>query len=187
MNYAGRVRKGVALSVVCASAALVALLIYGVASQATDNSIDEAVADGERPEAPSAELPVLGRSGKRSLADYRGQIVVLNFWASWCPPCVEEAPLLEQAHRSIEGLGGTVLGVNYKDVPEDALSFVREKEISFPSLRDGDGEYGERYGTRGMPETFVIDRRGRIAAVRRGPIDERWLKGALRPLLAEGT
>jgi cytochrome c biogenesis protein CcmG/thiol:disulfide interchange protein DsbE len=186
MDYAGRVRKGVSLSVIGASAALVVLLVYGVATQATDNSIDEAVANGERPEAASAELPVLGNSVEGSLADYRGKVVVLNFWASWCPPCVDEAPLLERAHRSIEDRGATVLGVNYKDVPEDALGFVRDHEISFPSLRDGDGEYGEHFATRGLPETFVIDRRGRIAALRRGPVDERWLEDTLSALLGKG-
>jgi cytochrome c biogenesis protein CcmG/thiol:disulfide interchange protein DsbE len=181
------VRKGVALSVIGASAALVVLLVYGVVSQATDNSIDEAVAYGERPEAPSGELPVLGDGGDGSLADHRGKVVVLNFWASWCLPCVDEAPVLERAYRSIEGHGATVLGVNYKDVPEDAFGFVRDYEISFPSLRDGDGEYGERYAVRGVPETFVIDRRGRIAALRRGPIDQRWLEETLSPLLARGA
>ena len=174
-----------ALSVIGAAAALVVLLIYGVASQATDNSIDEAVADGKRPEAASADLPVLGESGEGSLDDYRGQIVVLNFWASWCVPCAEEAPVLEQAQRTLETQGATVLGVNYKDVPEDALSFVSDHGISFPSLRDGDGEYGEDYATRGIPETFVIDRRGRIAAQRRGPVDQEWLDETLPPLLGE--
>ena len=78
-----------------------------------------------------------------------------------------------------------MLGVNYKDIPEDALAFVRRFDLSFPSLRDRDGEYAERYATIGFPETFVIDRRGRIAARRRGPVDQRWLERALPPLLAE--
>ena len=187
MNYAGPVRKGVALIVIGASALLVALLIYGVTTQATDDSIDQAVASGNRPEAASSELPVLGGGGERSLADYRGKVVVLNFWASWCIPCKAEAPLLDRAQRGLEGRGATVLGVNYKDVPEDALNFVRDHRVSFPSLRDGDGDYGGDYGLRGVPETFVIDRNGRIAALRRGPVDEQWLRDAVTPLVVGGA
>ena len=94
---------------------------------------------------------------------------MLNFWASWCPPCVDELPLLEKAQRGIESSGATVLGVNYKDIPEDALAFVRDYGVSYPSLRDPDGEFAELYGARGIPETFVIDRDGRIAAVQPRP------------------
>lgn len=179
-------RRGLSLAVIAAAAALVALLAYGVVSQRTDTSIDDAVAKGERIPAPRASLPLLGGRGERSLADYRGKVVVLNFWASWCPPCVKELPLLERTQRRIEGRGATVLGVNYKDLPEDALNFVRRFHLSYPSLRDRDGEYAQRYATVGFPETFVIDRRGRIAANRRGPVDRRWLARTLPPLLAEG-
>ena len=180
-------RRGLPLAVIVAAAALVALLAYGVASQSKDTSIDDAVARGERIEAPVASLPVLGESGERSLADYRGKVVVLNFWASWCPPCIGEIPLLERTQRTIEGHGGTVLGVNYKDIPEDALDLTRRFDVSFPSVRDRDGEYAEDYATLGFPETFLVDRRGRIAATRRGPVDQRWLDSTLRPLLAEGA
>jgi cytochrome c biogenesis protein CcmG/thiol:disulfide interchange protein DsbE len=177
------VRKGIATAVIAAAAALIALLVYGVASQRTDSSIEDAVAGGERVDAPDETLPLLGADGEASLADYRGQVVVLNFWASWCPPCVDELPLLERTQRRIEGRGATVLGVNYKDLPEDALQFVRRFRLSYPSLRDRDGEYAEDFAAVAFPETFVIDRRGRIAAVRRGPVDERWLARTLPPLL----
>jgi cytochrome c biogenesis protein CcmG, thiol:disulfide interchange protein DsbE len=177
----------VAVSVIAAATALLALLAYGVASQGTDTTIDDALAEGERVEAPDASLAVLGRGGEGSLADYRGKVVVLNFWASWCPPCVDELPLLERTQRRLESRGATVLGVNYKDLPEDALGFVRRFGISFPNLRDRDGEYAERFAAVAFPETFVIDRRGRIAATRRGPVDRRWLDRTLPRLLAEGA
>jgi cytochrome c biogenesis protein CcmG/thiol:disulfide interchange protein DsbE len=177
------VRKGVATAVIAAAAALIALLAYGVASQRKDTSIEDAVATGERVQAPEETLPLLGADGEGSLADYRGQVVVLNFWASWCPPCVDELPLLERTQRRIEGRGATVLGVNYKDIPEDALQFVRRFRLSYPSLRDRDGEYAEDFAAVGFPETFLIDRRGRIAAVRRGPVDARWLVRTLPSLL----
>jgi cytochrome c biogenesis protein CcmG/thiol:disulfide interchange protein DsbE len=175
----------VAVVVIVAAAALVAVLAYGVASQSANTSIDDALSRGERLAAPEASLPLLGREGSGSLADYRGKVVVLNFWASWCPPCVDELPLLERTQRRIARNGATVLGINYKDIPEDALEFARRFRLSYPSLRDRDGEYAERYGARAFPETFVIDRRGRIAAVRRGPVDQRWLDATLPRLLAE--
>jgi cytochrome c biogenesis protein CcmG/thiol:disulfide interchange protein DsbE len=186
-NYHLAVRRGLPLAVIAAAAALVGLLAYGVASQGRDTSIDDALSRGERIEAPDSSLSVLGGEGELSLADYRGQVVVLNFWASWCPPCIDELPMLERTQRRIEGRGATVLGVNYKDIPEDALHLVRRFELTFPSVRDRDGEYAEEYATLGFPETFVVDRQGRIAATRRGPVDQHWLNSTLRPLLAEGT
>jgi cytochrome c biogenesis protein CcmG/thiol:disulfide interchange protein DsbE len=179
------VRIGWTLAVVGASVALLALLVFGVASTGDDTAIEDALADGIRPAAVTASLPVLGEEGEGSLADYGGEVVVLNFWASWCPPCVDELPLLEDLQRSLRGHDATVLGVNYQDLPEDALEFARDYELSYSSLRDIDGEYAEEYGTLGMPETFLIDRQGRVAAYRRGPIDQRWLNEELPPLLAE--
>ena len=175
------------IAVVAVAAALVALLAYGVASQGTDTSIDDAVDRGERPSAPDATLPVLGADGSGSLRDYRGQVVVLNFWASWCPPCVDELPLLERTQRRIKRRGATVLGVNYQDLPEDARIFVDRFDLSFPNLRDRDGEYAEKYAILGFPETFVIDREGRIAAARRGPVTADWLETALSPLLRDNA
>jgi cytochrome c biogenesis protein CcmG, thiol:disulfide interchange protein DsbE len=177
------VRKGLLTTAIAAGAALIALLAYGVASQRTDTSIEEGVATGDRVDAPDETLPLLGGGGESSLADYRGKVVVLNFWASWCPPCIEELPLLQRTQRRIEGRRATVLGVNYQDIPEDALRFVRRFRLTYPSLRDRDGEYAEDFDAFAFPETFVVDRQGRIAAVRRGPVDKRWLERTLPPLL----
>jgi cytochrome c biogenesis protein CcmG, thiol:disulfide interchange protein DsbE len=166
-------------------AALVGLLAYGVASKRTDTSIDSAIASGKRIEAPRATLPVLGAQGQKSLANYRGKVVVMNFWASWCGPCTDELPLLERTQRTIAARNATVLGINYKDVSGDALGYVRRFHLSYPSLRDRDGRYADDYASRAFPETFVIDRKGRIAARRRGPVDQTWLDRVLPPLLAE--
>jgi len=172
-------------AVILAAALLVGLLAYGVASRRADTSIDEAIAAGKRIDAPTARLPVLGHAGEASLADYKGKVVVLNFWASWCKPCTEELPLLERTHKAISGRNATVLGANYQDVSDSALQFVRRFKLSYPSLRDRDGEFADRYGSRAFPETFVIDRRGRIVAQRRGPVDQAWLDKTLPPLLGE--
>jgi cytochrome c biogenesis protein CcmG/thiol:disulfide interchange protein DsbE len=167
------------------AALLVGLLTFGVANQRTDTSIDSAVARGERIAAPERKLAKLGSPGKASLADYRGKVVVMNFWASWCPPCVDELPLLEKTQKQIAARNGLVLGVNYKDLSKKALGFVSKYGLTYPNLRDPDGEYAEDYSSRAFPETFVIDRKGRVAAKRRGPVDQEWLDETLTPLLAE--
>ncbi len=171
--------------VVLALAALCGLLVYGVAARGTDTSIDEALLAGERVPAVSTELPRLGAEGTASLADYEGQVVVLNFWGSWCPPCVEELPLLERTQRDLRGQGATVLGVDVQDNTEDAMRFVRRFDLTFPNVRDRDRDYVDDYGVAAFPETFVIDRKGRIAAMRRGPVTQEWLDRTLPPLLAE--
>jgi cytochrome c biogenesis protein CcmG, thiol:disulfide interchange protein DsbE len=179
------VRPRVYWLVTFAAAALVALLAYGVAANGPDTSIDSAVSKGKRVEAPVKDLAVLGAGGTGSLADHAGKVVVLNVWASWCPPCKSELPLLQRTHERIRRHGGMVLGIDTQDAPEKALELLREKRITFPSLRDRDREYGRSLGVSGYPETFVIDREGRIAALRRGPIDQAWLDEHLTPVLEE--
>jgi cytochrome c biogenesis protein CcmG/thiol:disulfide interchange protein DsbE len=179
------VRSRVYWPVTLAAAALVALLTYGVASTGPDTSIDERLAAGDRVEAPVRDLPKLGSAGTGSLGEHQGKVVVLNVWASWCPPCVSEMPLLQKTHEQISSRGGLVLGIDTQDAQEDALAFLREKEIDFPSLRDRDREYGRDLGVSGYPETFLIDREGRIAALRRGPVTQAWLDEHLDPLLEE--
>jgi cytochrome c biogenesis protein CcmG/thiol:disulfide interchange protein DsbE len=168
-----------------AAAALVGLLAYGVTAVGPDTSLDEALHKGERVTAPVAELPRLGSAGTASLADEKGKVVVLNVWASWCPPCKSEMPLLQRTHDRIASQGGVVLGIDTQEPQEDALSFLREKRITFPSLRDRDREYGRKYGVSAYPETFLIDRDGRVAALRRGPVTQKWLDQNLSPLLKE--
>ena len=105
-------RSRVYWPITLAAAALVALLTYGVASTGPDTSIDEQLAAGERVEAPVTDLPRLGESGTGSLADHDGKVVVLNVWASWCPPCTEEMPMLQRTHERIAPRGGLVLGID---------------------------------------------------------------------------
>jgi cytochrome c biogenesis protein CcmG, thiol:disulfide interchange protein DsbE len=181
-----RALSPVPIAVVCVLVALIALLAYGLAQNEPDRTVDEALARGERHEAPALELPKLGAGGTTSLADYRGQVVVLNFWASWCQPCRSESPLLERWHRRISRGGrATVLGIDGQDVRSDARDFVREYELTYPMLHDGPGDLREPFGVLGYPETFVIDPRGRVAAVRRGPVDEEFMRDRVAPMLEE--
>jgi cytochrome c biogenesis protein CcmG/thiol:disulfide interchange protein DsbE len=168
-----------------AAAALVGLLAYAVVSKGADTTLDEAVAKGHRPAAPLAALPKLEGEGQASLADYRGKVVVLNIWASWCDPCREEVPLLQKTHEAIAPKGGVVLGIDTQDASEKAIAFLKERDATFPSLRDRDRSYGRELGVTGYPETFLIDRSGRIAALRRFPVTQAWLDQHLPELLAE--
>ncbi|MDQ2760400.1 MAG: TlpA family protein disulfide reductase [Actinomycetota bacterium] len=173
-----------------AAVALLALLAFGVTSQGSNNSIDAAVARGAYPMAPDAHLPlpVLGSSRTESLADLRGKVVVLNFFASWCIPCKTEAPMLEHAQREMADANATILGVTYQDNSSDSERFVHQEHITYPVLRDlsnGGGGLVGPFATTGVPETFVIDRSGRIVALWRFQIDSSLLGKALPKALAE--
>jgi cytochrome c biogenesis protein CcmG/thiol:disulfide interchange protein DsbE len=162
------------------AAGLIGLLAYGLVSKSDDTSIEQAVARGERPAAPSLKLPVLGGRGTHSVADLRGKVVVLNFWASWCIPCKSEAPMLEKAQQRLQQTGaGTVVGVTYDDSTPDALQFVRDFKVRYPNVRDVGTKLASRYGTHRVPETFVIDQHGRIVDLHRGQIDQAFIDRAL--------
>jgi cytochrome c biogenesis protein CcmG/thiol:disulfide interchange protein DsbE len=180
-----RVLTPVPIAILCVVLALVALLAYGLSQNEPDRSVEDALARGELEEAPALELPRLGGGGTGSLADYRGEVVVLNFWASWCEPCREESPMLERWHQSMAGKGGTVVGVDVLDVTADAQDFIDEYGLTYPMLKDKDGDALESFGVVAYPETFVIDRDGRITAVRRGAVDEAFLRAEVAPLLEE--
>jgi cytochrome c biogenesis protein CcmG/thiol:disulfide interchange protein DsbE len=171
--------------VTLAAAALIGLLAYGVVSKGTDTTLDDAVANGQRPAAPVSALPFLQRQGSGSLADYKGKVVVLNVWASWCDPCREEVPLLQKTHEQIAAKGGVVLGLDTQDASKAAIDFLSARKATFPSLRDRDRSYGREFGVTGYPETFLIDRKGRIAALQRFPVTQAWLDQHLPKLLAE--
>ena len=175
-------RRGPVPWVVFAATALVALLVYGVLAVGESTTLDDAVKRGETPPAPVETLPTLdGRDG--SLADYKGKPVVLNFWASWCEPCEAEAPVLKKAQAKLQAAGGTILGVTVDDASEDSKRFLKNHGLSFPSLRDVNGDLKEAYGGTGVPETFVIDREGKVVAMSRGQIDEEFLDRALAKVL----
>ncbi|HEX8975139.1 MAG TPA: TlpA disulfide reductase family protein [Solirubrobacteraceae bacterium] len=172
--------------IVMAAVALLALLAFGVSGQNSGSSIDSQVARGTFPTAPDAHLalPVLGSHQTRSLADYRGQVVVLNVFASWCDPCRAEAPILADAERSLRTQHATILGVTYLDNTSASEAFVRQEHITYPVLRDVSGNFVRSFGATGVPETFVINRQGRIQAVRRFQLDTTWLKQTLPSILS---
>ncbi|MHB1809651.1 MAG: TlpA disulfide reductase family protein [Solirubrobacteraceae bacterium] len=169
-------------------AALIGLLIYGVSTQAANRSLDEEIAHGAHPQAPLAQtsLPALSGQGRMTLASFRGKVVLLNFWASWCTACQEEARLLERAQRELAPHGATVLGVTWQDPTTDSLRFVKKYGLTFPNYHDANGELVSAFGTRQLPESFLINRRGEIVKISRGQIAAEFVKQALSVAEAGG-
>jgi cytochrome c biogenesis protein CcmG/thiol:disulfide interchange protein DsbE len=156
----------------------IALLAYGIAAQAPNDTIDERLSEARSAPAPGFSLEVLeegtlpGRLERRigeaifdgtlDLSELRGTPIVLNFWASWCDPCREEAPRLQQGGERWGPRGVLFLGLDMQDLPEDARDFLREFGISYPTIRDKGKDVANDYGATGIPETYFISARGRV-------------------------
>ena len=162
--------------------ALVALLAYGLASNNTSESSTGTLINKV---APTPQLPTLDGPGKSSLAAYRGKVVLVNYWASWCDPCRSEAPLLERWQRQIAPNRATVIGVDVLDVSSDANDFIRRFGLTYPQVRDADGSKLGSFDVSGYPETVLIDRSGKIAAHYRGPVNQQFFVEQVKPLLRE--
>ena len=161
--------QGLAVAVV---ASMIGLLAWQLATKEAGAGLAKAVKRGETPAAPALELPKLEGEGTISLADYRGKAVVLNFWASWCEPCKDEAPMLEEAWKANRDKDVVVLGVNAQDFTSFARDFVEKYGITYPNARDGAGDTRDRWGLTGFPETWWIDRQGRLVAYSGGPFTQ---------------
>jgi cytochrome c biogenesis protein CcmG/thiol:disulfide interchange protein DsbE len=182
-------RFGIPGAVTLAAAGLVALLIYAIASQGVSTSIDSQLQRGVRPPAPAASmlLPGLGSSPSLRLTQLRGKVVVVNLFASWCQPCQAEAPILDRTQQQLARQDATVLGITYRDTTGDAEQFVHQQHIDYPVVRDVSGAFARAYGANGIPETFVIDRQGRVAAVRRFQLAGSWLQTTLLRVLSQSA
>jgi cytochrome c biogenesis protein CcmG, thiol:disulfide interchange protein DsbE len=157
--------------------ALVALLGFGLASEGSGG-----VTVGEPP--GGGELPPLDptASADVSLADFEGEWVLANLWASWCEPCRVESPALERFARRNKG-EVTVLGVNTQDNSDDALEFVDEFGLTYEQLHDGSGDFADELGATGVPETILVGPDGDVAFHVPGAVTEDVLRGQIEPLI----
>jgi cytochrome c biogenesis protein CcmG, thiol:disulfide interchange protein DsbE len=181
------------LGLIVLAALLIALLAYGLAIKNPDDSIDDRLSEGRSAAAPGFSLEVLERGvlperlrgvdarladGKLSLDELRGTPAALNLWASWCSPCRDEAPVLEQGWRRWGRRGVLFVGLDMQDLTGDARGFLRELEVTYPSLREPGREVAKDYGATGIPETYFLSARGRVVAHVVGVISERLLDDA---------
>ena len=166
-------RSFIAFLAVCA---VIGLLGFGLLSK---GSAKIAVGDP----VPDKVLPALDVSGRGSIADYRGRWVLVNLWASWCVPCRQEAPVLERYWRRNRAHGVTVLGINVQDNSEDARAFLDDFHTTYPQLRSIGDDRSEAFGSTGVPENFLVDPRGRLALIWRGPVDADFLREQVDPIV----
>jgi cytochrome c biogenesis protein CcmG/thiol:disulfide interchange protein DsbE len=173
------VAQGVAVGLV---ALLFILLVWALVND-EGGDLAKRANRGDLPQAPEFAHERLDGDGRLALSSLAGKAVVLNFWASWCTPCKEEAPFLEQVWRENRERGLVVVGYDAKDFRADARRFANRFGLTFPLVFDGPGDSLEDWGVTGFPETFVLDRRGRVVKVFVGDVtsddDKRELREAI--------
>ena len=164
-----------------AVAGFVALMAWGLANRepVTGKS------GRERLHKPAADFTLpLFEGGELTLSDHVGQPIVINFWASWCAPCRVEAPLLEEAWLAYRDQGVLLVGVQTQDAEEDGRAFIREFGLTYPNVRDADGEATVRYGVIGLPVTFFVGRSGDVDHLYVGDLSQAQLTARIEALLA---
>ena len=158
--------------------ALLGFLTWGLVT-----SGDSGLAKGDP--IPVATLPTLPPGGEASIEDFRGDWVLLNVWASWCVPCRDESPALEQFERDNRG-AISVLGVDTRDLSGDAMDFLEQYDINYAQIRDASGNYADDLKTTGVPESFLVDPEGKVAAHFSGPFQtEAEIEKFAAPALAD--
>lgn len=166
----GRLRLGAQAVAVAVVAALLGLLIWKVAQG--ESEVTTELARGGTPAAPPFTLERLDGKGDLALVSLRGQTVVLNFWASWCGPCRDEMPLLQQGAERWEGRDVVFVGIDIDDLRSDARSFLERFGVTYANVYDGKSSTVGRYGVTGVPETYFIDAAGKIRYRIAGPVED---------------
>lgn len=163
------------------AAAVAALLSLGLAPV---EQADATVAAN----APAPNFTLAARGGQKlSLAQYKGQVVMINFWATWCGPCRQEMPLLDAMYQKYKRMGFTLIGVNVEPDSKAAEDFLKKVPVSFPVAFDPDSSVSKLYAVQGMPSSIIIDRKGNARVIHRGyrPGDENVYLDHIRKLVKE--
>jgi cytochrome c biogenesis protein CcmG/thiol:disulfide interchange protein DsbE len=160
-------------------------ILAGVAMALVFNGEDPvraASSEARADAAPAFALPTVS-GGDLALADYRGQVVLVNFWATWCPPCRAELPDLVSYYHDNAGRGFMLIGVNEQETAAQVADYLAQNRLDFPVALDADGRVMEQYGVTGMPSSFLINREGQIVRMWTGMITRATLESAITPLL----
>jgi cytochrome c biogenesis protein CcmG, thiol:disulfide interchange protein DsbE len=177
-----RVKFGAQALAVALVLGLLGLLLWKVTHQ-NGGGAAAAIAQGKKKPAPDFTLARLDKPGKLTLSSLRGKVVVLNFWASWCYPCKQESAALEAAsHRW--GKRVVVVGVDVNDFTRDARGFMRRHGITYPVVHDNGNLTPPKYGFSLLPETFFVDRRGRVVGHASGQVSTEDLRRGVEEALA---
>ena len=156
--------------------------VIGVITLFAVGMINRSAQQVERGAAPQFSIPLFS-GGTFSLADQRGKVVVVNFWASWCVPCRDEAPVLESTWRKYKDRGVVFVGVDYVDTEKEALAFLKEFDITYPNGPDIHEEASHAYRIQGVPETYFVGKDGQLYGNYIGPIDVPTLSSRIEELL----
>lgn len=138
------------------------------------------------PDHPAPDFTLATTDGATvSLGALKGQVVLVNVWATWCPPCRAEMPAVQAAYERYQDQGFTVLGVNQQEDAGAVAAFMAEHSLTFPALLDADGRVSSAYQARVVPSSFFVDRRGVVRVVYRGPMPQQVIAGTVEQLLGE--
>jgi cytochrome c biogenesis protein CcmG/thiol:disulfide interchange protein DsbE len=173
-------RKSAIAITVLVTASFLGLLLWGMLNREPITGLS-GVTRVNRP-APDFSLTTF-EGDTISLADLRGKPVIINFWASWCPPCRIEAPLIERTWRAYKDRGLMFLGINIQDRKEDALNYMQEFDITYPNGPDPAGEIAIDYGVSGLPVTFFINKKGEVVRRWVGAIENSVLISSIEEIM----